>query len=211
MKIAVVSANLGSFDPVKPNIDQGVGHEFCLFTDENFPPRQNAMTPRMQARIPKMFAHQLVPDYDVYVWHDASVRFMRRDTLAWLVDKIKQSDIAVFKHPDRETVLEEADYLKERLYLESIGKKRKYVLPRYEGEWIDEHLEEVDPNRELLASTVFVYRNFPRVQQALKEWFYYTSRYHIIDQLGFPEAIKDLRVNVIPDDYSKCKYLESTR
>jgi hypothetical protein len=211
MKVCVYSANLGNFDSPKPNAEQTVGHEFCLFTDENFRPRTKSMTPRLQARIVKMFGWQLVPDYDVYIWHDASTRLSRPDTVQWLLDKVQEHDIAVFKHPNRNTVLEEADYLKHRLIIEKHEPKRRYVLSRYEGEDIDGALSEVDPNRELFASTVFVYRNFPNVQKALKEWFYYTSRYHSIDQLGLPEAIKDLRVNVIPDKYMECQYLEHTR
>ena len=45
----------------------------------------------------------------------------------------------------------------------------------------------------------------------MKEWFYHTSRFHSIDQLSLPYVIKDLKVNVIPDNYMKCKYLEFTR
>ncbi len=206
MKVCVISANLGNFDKPVKYVDQTAEHTFCLFTDKNLPSRFNAMTPRLQARIPKMFGWQLVPGFDFYVWLDASCRFSHENSIKWLLDKVKQYDIAVFKHPDRDTVQEEADYLKYRLKI-----KCPYITPRYENEWIDEHLGEVDPSRQLYASTCFIYRNFPRVQKALKQWWYYTSRYHCIDQLGFPEAIKDLNINVIPDDYTKCKYLEYMR
>jgi len=211
MKVCVYSANLGSFDPLSENTPQSVAHEFCLFTDENFPPRDKAMTPRMQARIVKMFGWQLVPDYDIYLWHDASVRLSNRTSVKWFMEKLGDAEMAVFIHPDRETVLDEADYLKFRLLAEKEGSKRPYVLPRYENEWIDDHLLEVDPNRQLLASTAFIYKNTLGVQQAMKRWWYYTSRYHIIDQLGFPEAIKNLQVNVMHEPYTKCIYLEPTR
>ena len=169
------------------------------------------MTPRMQARIVKMFGWQLVPDYDIYLWHDASVRLSNRTSVKWFMEKLGDAEMAVFIHPDRETVLDEADYLKFRLLAEKEGSKKPYVLPRYENEWIDDHLLEVDPNRQLLASTAFIYKNTLGVQQAMKRWWYYTSRYHIIDQLGFPEAIKNIKANVIPDKYYECEYLESTR
>lgn len=210
-KICVYSANLGNFDKPKLNVDQSVGHEFCLFTDENFPPRNKSFTPRMQARVVKMFGWQLVPDYDIYLWADSSVFLSRTDSIKWFLDKLGDAEIAVFKHPARETVLEEADYLKMRLQLEKQGHKKPYVLPRYDNEWIDDHLLEVDPNRELLASTAFIFKNTLGVQKAMKQWWYYTSRYHVIDQLGFPEAIRNLKVNVIPEKYYECGYLGSTR
>lgn len=210
-KIVVLSANLNNFDTPVDNAEQTVAHDFCLFTDENFPPRDKAMTSRMQARIPKCFGWQLCPDYDYYIWHDASVRLSQPDSIEWFLEHLEDADMAVLKHPDRDTIQQEADYLKKRLIIEKAEPKRNYVLKRYENEWIDEHLEEVDPTQPLYASTAFIYRNTPEVQEALKEWWYFISRYHIIDQLGFPEAIKDLEVNVIPDDYMECEYLEFVR
>jgi len=53
--------------------------------------------------------------------------------------------------------------------------------------------------------------NTPSVQQALKEWWYHISRYHSIDQLSLPWITRDLGVNVIKEDYLKCKYLEYIR
>ena len=69
----------------------------------------------------------------------------------------------------------------------------------------------MDPSAELFASTAFVYKDSPAVRAALKEWWYHTSRYHSIDQLSLPWAIRDLKVRVIPDDYLKTPYLEYVR
>ncbi len=214
MRLLIYTANLGNFDKRQDNEEQelpeGINSiEYWRCTDEDFPPRFNAMTPRLQARIVKMFAWQMKPDFDYYLWVDSSCRLPRADLAKFFMDKLWNKDIAVFKHPDRQTIQDEADYLKKRLILESEGRKKPYVLPRYENEDIDGILEEVDPQAPLYASTAFMYRNTLDVQQALKEYFYYTSRYHSIDQLGFTEAIKDLKVSVIRDKYPDI--LESTR
>jgi hypothetical protein len=153
-----------------------------------------------------MFGWQLVPDYDTYLWHDASVRLSRPDSLKWFIDQLGDKDMAVFKHPNRNTVLEEADYLKHRLEINC-----PYITPRYKNELIDEQLLEVDPRSKLYASTAFIYRNTTGVREALKEWWYHTSRFHSIDQLSLPHSIKGVSHNVILTGYLKCPYLEYTR
>lgn len=215
MKVALFSANLGSFDkPVehaKQELPEGVELTSHRFSDKDIPPRFNAMTPRLQARIVKMFGWQMLPGHDYYIWVDSSCALAQPDSLKWFLEQCKDVDIAVFKHPHRSTVQEEADYLKERLVLEREGKKQKYILPRYENELIDEQLAEVDPEAQLFASTAFIYKDSPVVRKAMKEWFYHTSRYHIIDQLGLPQAIKNLKVRVIPENYLKVPYLQYVR
>lgn len=208
MKILVYCANLANFDKVRAPEGQpeDVDVEFVWANDESFPPRFNAMTPRLQARIVKMFGWQMWPGYDIYLWIDASCRLARTDSVAWFLKQLGEAEMAVFKHPHRVTIKQEADYLKHRLAINC-----PYITPRYENELIDEQLKEISPEAELYASTAFIYRNSTNVQEALKEWWYHTSRYHSIDQLSLPFAIRDLEFNVIPDNYLTCKYLEYVR
>jgi hypothetical protein len=211
MKDCVLTANLKGFDSRVEFTKQSLPFTFHLFTDKNFPPRFKSMTPRLQARLAKMFGWQLLPGYDYYLWVDGSCTLPHPDSLLWFLLQIGSNDIAVFKHPDRNTVQEEADFLKKRLALEKLGKKQKYVLPRYENEDIDGQLSEVDPEAELYATTAFIYKNSPEVREALKECWYHISRYHTNEQLSFPWCTRNLKVSVIPDKYMKCDYLEFTR
>lgn len=216
MKLLIYTANLNNFDKTQLNEEQllpgGIDSiEYWRCTDEDFPLRDKAMTPRLQARIPKMFAWQMKPGYDYYLWLDSSCRLAKEDSAKWFMEQLGQANIAVFKHPTRDTVQEEANYLKERLELEKSGRKQPYVLPRYENEDTDGQLAAVDPSAPLYASTAFIYKDSPLMQLAMKEWWYQTSRYHSIDQLSLPWAIKGLKVNVIPDKYMECPYLEYTR
>lgn len=208
--IAVVSANFGNFDKPIDNVKQNLPKGFRLtehrFTDEDFPLRLNSMTPRLQARIPKMFSWQMLPDFDYYIWVDSSCHLSSPEAVKWFLDRLGTDDIAVFKHPHRNTVQEEADYLKKRLAISC-----PYITPRYANELIDEQLREVEPNQGLFASTAFIYRNTTEVQKALKEWWYHTSRFHSIDQLSLPFVVKDLKVKVIQDNYLKSPYLTYTR
>lgn len=204
MNLLIYTANLGSFDKPQNNVEQG--YDYWCATDADFPPRYNAMTPRLQARIVKMFGWQMEPGYDAYLWVDSSTRLSKPDSADWFVEQLADKDAAVFRHNRRKTVQEEADYLKHRLDI-----KCPYVTPRYENEDIDGALSEVNPQSRLFASTAFIYRNTEYVQLAMKEWWYQTSRYHSIDQLGLPHALRRTSYNVIDMDYLKCPYLEHTR
>lgn len=207
MKIAVITANLGDFErKIVENVPQTVPHDFFRVTDDEFPPRFASMSPRLQARIVKMFGWQMFPGYDLYIWHDGSVYLSHPQSIEWLVRQIDQYQIAVLKHPTRSTVQEEADYLKHRLSINC-----PYITPRYENELIDEQLMEVNPEDPLYASTVFVYKPF--ATPILKEWWYHTSRYHSIDQLSLPYVLKTsgMSYKVMDENYLKSPYIKYAR
>lgn len=206
--VLVVSANLANFDKPVEHVKQSVDCDYFTFTDENFPPRVSTMKPRLQARIPKMMAWQMKPGYDYYLWIDSSCRLAHKDAVKWFLDQLGDKDMAVFKHPHRKTVGEEADYLKERLAMDC-----PYITPRYNGERIDDQLAVVNPYEELYASTAFIYKDDTRARDALTIWWLHTSLYHSIDQLSLPHAIRQsgAKVNVIPDNYLKVKWIEYVR
>ena len=213
MKILVVSASLGGFDAKRNHEKQSVECDYFQYTDGNFPPRSKTMTSRLQARIPKMTAWEMNPGYDYYLWVDSSCRLSNKNSVKWFLEQLGDADIAVFKHPHRQTVQEEADYLKERLELEKAGKKQPYILPRYENERTDDQLKAVDPSAQLFASTALIYKNDEPARKLMSTWWYNTSLYHSIDQLSLPHAITSsgAKANVIPDNYLKCEYLEYVR
>lgn len=214
MRIAVITANLGNFDKQIDPVEQSIPFDFYRFTDENFPPRDKVMTPRLQSRIVKMFGWQMVPEHDVYIWVDSSCALQHKDSVKWLVDQLGEADMAVFKHPDRSSIQQEADYLKHRLSINC-----PYITPRYKNELIDEQLTEIFDNNyytdnRLFASTVFIYRKSYVAKRALKEWWYHTSRYHAIDQLSLPyvlDNIDDLLYTIIDVDYTKTPYITYVR
>ena len=212
-RIAVITANLGGFDIPVTHSPQDAEIDWFHFTDENFPPRSCAMTPRLQARIPKMFGWQMAPGYDVYLWVDSSCALARPDSVSYFVDQVSDADVALFKHPHRSSVQEEADYLKGRL-----AKGCPYITARYKGELLDEQMAEIldDPvfsDNRLFASTVLVYRDNCRVKNMMREWWYHTSRYHSIDQLSLPYAmcVSGVEVKTIDENYLKSPYLKYVR
>jgi len=211
--ITVLTANLGGFDKQIDYVEQTVDYDFFRFTDKNFPPRLGSMTPRLQARIPKMSGWQMKPGYEYYVWVDASCILAKEDSLEWLINKCEDSDFVVFKHPNRNSIKEETDYLKERL-----EKKCPYITPRYENELIDEQVNIIKADENYIddhffASTVMVYKNTEKAHTALFDWWYHTSRYHSIDQLSLPYVLwrSDCDLTVIQESYLKTPYLKYIR
>jgi len=217
VKILLHSANLGSFDPFVPSVEQelpsNVKLETYLFTDVNFLPRFRAMTPRMQARIPKMFCWQLFPDFDYYLWVDASCTLSSRKAVWWFLEQCAGADSAFFLHPDRKSIREEYLFLKQQL-----EKGNKYLERRYAGEFLEEQYQEIYSDYSyrddlLIASTAFIYQNTLSMHRALKEWWYHTSRFHIIDQLSLPYVLKKsgTHFNLIKESYLDISYLKYVR
>lgn len=218
-RIAVITANSGGFENMKNvrHVKQSVDADFFVFNDQNFPRRSNAMSARLQARIPKMFGWQMIPDYDIYLWIDSSCILSHEDSIKWFISHLMPFEeyihMAMLKHPNRNTIHEEADYLRNRL-----AKNCSYITPRYEHELLDEQMAEIDADKGfvdqiLFASTAFVYRNHRKVHDFMKEWWYHTSRYHIIDQLSLPYAIHKSRckVKIIEENYTKSDYIKYVR
>ena len=214
MRVAVIGANLGGFDNPVPHCPQeGVEVYYHLFTDANMPPRSCAMTPRLQAKIPKMFAWDLCPGYDAYIWCDSSLRLSKPDSVLWFLNQLGDYDIAVFKHPARNSAREEAAFLRAKLAVGS-----EYIMARYAGEDIDGQMEAIRRDRgyaddRLYAAGAFCYKPTCDVRDAMKEWWYHTSRFHQIDQLSFPYALWTNRVcaSVIDEDIYHASHLEWVR
>ena len=204
MRVAVLSASLGGLDEIRPWTPQSLpGHDLVIhrWDDTTFPPRR-CMSPRLQARIPKMFGWQMAPGAHVYAWVDACYTLTHERTVAWLLDELGESDFACYTHPARYSIAEENAFIKTR-----IETGDEYLRRRYEGELGDEELEEIAStgyvDDRLYASGILVYRNNGRIQETLRDWWYHTSRYHVVDQLGLPFVLHqhDVEVSVLPGDY----------
>jgi hypothetical protein len=206
MKICVVTANMGSFDRIGADADQSIPYDRVVITDKDYPPRLRSMSARLQARIVKTHMWEFAPGYDYYLWIDGSCRLSTPESIEWFINELGEADIAVFKHPHRSTVQEEADYLRKRLAMGC-----PYITPRYENEDIEGQLAAVNTADQLYASTAFICKDSVEIKAAMKEWWYHISRYHSIDQLALPHVLRQLKVKVIPDNYLKVRYLEYVR
>jgi hypothetical protein len=207
-KIAIISASLGGFDEKVSHEIQTTPYDSYHYTDENFPPRAKAMTPRLQAKIPKMFGWQLAPGYDCYLWLDGNLRMNDPNLLKYLLEQIQGYDIVVVKHHRRNTLKWEARYMERALNEQSI-----YMVNRYDGEFWKEQQEAMKDyeDKALYIGGIFMYRNNAKVREAMKEWWYQVSRYCIQDQTSFPYAIRNLKIKVLDQDYTKWEMIKRER
>lgn len=211
MKVAILSANLNSFDKTKEPVDQELPEgidsvTYHCFTDSDFPPI-TGLTPRFQYRIPKMFGWQMFPGYDYYLWLDGSVSLQRPDCLRWYMEQLGDADMAFFKHPTRRNVRQESEHIEEHLKL---GKP--YITSRYKNGLHKEQLADIQLDKEfkdnkLYASTTFIYRDSEEVRDALRMWWLHQSRYFTCDQIALPYVIRNLAVNILDEPIFKSGYI----
>jgi hypothetical protein len=154
-------------------------------------PSRKSLSPRLRAKLPKMFAWDLYPGFDRYIWMDASMWMVRPDGVLWFLDQIGSGEIALFRHPSRTSIQQEADYL--RVKMEEPGPDREYLCARYEGEDLAGQLRAIAQpgfvDDRLYAGTAFCYRPTAPIQAAMREWWWHTSRFHCNDQLSLPFAL----------------------
>jgi len=214
-RVTMLSANLGGFDRFIPPVPQeDVTFLSHCFTDANFPARRRIMSPRLQARIPKMFGWDMLPGADVYIWIDASFRMVEKHAAEWFVDELGTADIALFRHPNRHTIREEALHIQEKIKNQS-----PYLTERYEGEDLEGQLRAVLQFKEgyeddtLYATMAFAYRPTQRIRFLLTDWWVHTSRFHAVDQLALPYLVWDhgVAVSLLPGDPYHHPMIEFTR
>lgn len=213
MKVAILSANLGNFDdsidPVVQELPDGFTDiVYHRFTDADFPPIIG-LTPRLQYRIPKLFGWEMFPGYDYYIWLDGGISFKRSDSVKWYIEQIKNKECLFFKHPWRRTIRHEVGHIDSRL-----KRNDPYITPRYKNGLHNEIYQLIQNDTDyvddiLYASTVFVYKDTPRIRTFMKTWWYYQSRYFTCDQIALTYLIRKmhLKVESRPEMLFKIGYL----
>jgi len=219
MRIGILTANLGKFDEdfdmVKQNLPKDTEVIFHRWTDSNFPPI-TGLTPRFQYRIPKLFGWQmflkqeLFEEIDIFVWLDGSMSFQHPDSIKWLLEQFTYGyDMLFFEHPWRKTIKEEVEHIEEKLQENS-----KYLTSRYKNGLHKECYAEIMKDEEfadnrLFASTMFAYANTLKVREALKDWWWWQSRFYSCDQIPLPYVLwkNKIKVKTIKENVFEYKYL----
>jgi hypothetical protein len=191
-KVLVITANLGGFDDGKiahhPQDTNRYDVSLLRFTDDNFPPRMNALHPRLQAKIPKMLGWEYYPNYDYYLWLDGAVRMTSPDCINFFIESLGCADFAIPHHPDRRTISDELAYMKNLMNLGSI-----YLNGRYKNEAMTEQVQKylsdtTFRDKKLYQATYFCYTNYLTKSKPgfFRDWFFDCARYSVQDQLSLP-------------------------
>ncbi len=209
-KIAVIQASMGGIDPQVKHVEQSIPYDHYLFTDQNFPPRDKSMTPRLQAKLPKMFGWQMVPKHEYYMWLDGNISLNNPDTLKYFYDQIQGHDIVVIKHHGRPNIRQEVRYTRKGINQQSI-----YIVSRYTNELLKEQYKEIQADKDyvddlLVIGGIFMYRNTPEVQAMFREWWHNVTRYIIQDQISFPYALKKsgVKMKILEHEYDNWELIK---
>lgn len=175
-------------------ISSEIEHHIVYLNDDNFPPRFNALHPRLQSKIPKMLAFEMFPDFDFYLWTDSNITLQTQETVETFYKRCKNKDIVVFRHHVRNFLHEEFQFMfdnKDNPYLE------KYINEPFQ-EQLDIYKKTCENFDELKLYEMgcFIYKNNDIMRKVMKEWFYQNARYSIQDQLSFPYVVDMLKPNV---------------
>ena len=190
MKIALASASLSGIDAalqVPPQeLPAGWSMEFRCFGDGDFPPRPLSISPRMQAKYPRMCGFEWFADADLIGWIDSAYTITSAGLAAWLIDKLGDGDICLMAHNERRSIAAELSFMMQRM---TAGDQ--YLVSRYADEpmaaQVSSYLSTNGFEDSWLAATgCFVYRNTPVMRAAMKDWLIECVRWSNQDQLSLP-------------------------
>lgn len=197
-RIAVITAVAGGKDLLSdPRVDPA-GADFIAFVDA----RQEHLTgwdqrrlpqwsddpifaARRDAKVPKLLPWLLAPGYDYYIWIDGNFA-LKADPHSVCTQLLANQgvDIALFKHPWRSCVYEEAEAVM-RLDLD----RRELVEAQVHAYRRAGHAAQAG----LFAGGFFAMRHSINSVRMCLAWWDHVCRFSSLDQLSLPIALKSTR------------------
>jgi hypothetical protein len=192
-KVVVYSSIYGNYDEpkVQPLKDKPI-----LFTDniessawEIRKVHRAEEHPRMRAKYFKCMPHQVL-DCDISIWIDGSATIKTPYFKEWCLEKLGDNDIALFEHPERDCIYDEANYCqgmpkyRDLPVLIQVMEYMRMKYPRKNGLW---------------ACGLLIRRHNKKVQEFNRLWWRHNKKYTYQDQLSFPVCAREvgLKVNTI--------------
>lgn len=190
MRVALITACYGAYDPVRPLPEwHGFDDAICVTDDPSIvgegwrvhvEPRDEH--PRLAAKRPKMMPW-LFTDCDAAVWLDASFEITSRDFRWWVDKHLSFADFIVWRHPEgRIDFADEAavcmDWPKYADY-DMRGQVKSYLadgMPRGWG---------------LFACGTIGYNFTPKVKRLASRWYDENVKWSIQDQVSLPYLLWD--------------------
>ncbi len=193
MKIAVITASIGTNELIKPLPFEGV--DYHAFVD-NSPANSWTVHPvlpfssdptyknRRNAKVYKILPFAFLPDYDYYFWVDSTHR-LETNPLEVIDKYLSSTDVAVFKHPSQNCVYDEGkeviriNFDHANLVEEQLDFYRHMCYPEHNG---------------LYELPVRVQRNTPLTQRMGWMWWEQICMFSSRDQISFPFVCHQLGI-----------------
>ena len=194
MKIAVLTSSIGSTKLLKPKSFDGVDyHAFVDYEDDNTSWIKHSIIPfssdvryknRRDAKVYKVLPFAFLPDYDYYFWIDSTHTLQANPQE--VIDKyLTNSDIAVFKHPQRDCIYIEGEFVKQI----------KFDHPNLLEDQLEFYKDMCYPkNNGLYELPVRVQRNTKLTQQMGWMWWEQICMFSSRDQISFPFVCHQLGI-----------------
>ena len=193
MKFCILSAHFGGQKPWKQKIESKHPFEYIYYDDNTLPGRENAMHPRLKAKIPKMLGWRY-HKADWYVWMDSSVIVKPGVDIPEAVLKTAgNNSICLFRHTKLNRIQDEAMWVKK-----AVNNNHQYFKDRFKGEPILSQVKTYldDKNFEdnnLFQMTFFAYHYSAR--KIMEEWFIQNCLWSVKDQLSFPYVLSKSKIS----------------
>jgi hypothetical protein len=124
LRRAVYTVLVGGYDALLPPVQIEPGLDYIAFVDarqglpepwQSKPLGSSQRNPRMTTRWHKLHPHRLLPAYDQSLYVDANI--LIKDRIAPVFDQaLREAPLALFRHPVRDCVYEEAEEVKRLRY-----------------------------------------------------------------------------------------------
>ena len=191
MKIAVLTSSVGATLPAEVNVKYDSADYFAFVEEELIEDSIWSPMPlrifsidreyanRRNAKIYKILPHLFVPGYDYYIWIDSTHAVMM-DPKDIVEKYLKDSDIALFKHPERNCVYAEGNII------QGIKFDKGYHVQSQMSFYQSRSYPEENGLYELPCR---IQRNSLEIQELMLTWWEIICKYSSRDQLSLPFAM----------------------
>lgn len=131
---------------------------------------------RRNAKIYKIIPHLFFPQHEIHIWHDVSHELIK-DPFEVIETYLKNKDIALFKHTQRNCIYEESKILNE------LGYDHKENIDRQVQYYKECGMPE---NFGLFELPVSIRKNTSKIQAMNLAWFEQICRFSSRDQVSLP-------------------------
>jgi len=208
MKALVYTAVFGGYDAPKTHVPQSIQVDYVYFNEAHcpyLPAHIRDLHPRLIAKYFKLqpYVMPAYRNYDYVVWIDGSGTLLSPDSLTALISYCK-SGYAVFRHPNRDCIYDEADFCKDFEKYRSQPIEQQVDAYRRDG---------YPPHNGLYACGVIVRDTKKDFTSVDSDWLTENLKWSYQDQLSFPYILwkRGMEVDVIALDLIHNDYVSFIR